>query len=147
MKCVQNPGCLAVFALASVSLLYSRTVECVETSTSRDPNLSQNRTLNEPQVPGHIVCSREKDSYCIYGRCSFHENINTTSCTCDAGYIGSRCELRDLRVMSPHKLEEVIAISCGMCVLLACVCVLSYCCYRNWGRKPALPYGKQGNMV
>ncbi|KAF5888155.1 epigen isoform X1, partial [Clarias magur] len=118
-----------VFALVSVSLLYSRTVECVETSTSRDPNLTQNRTLNEPQA--HMVCSMGKDSYCIHGRCSFHENINTTSCTCDAGYLGIRCELRDLSVTSPPKLEEVIAISCGVCVLLACVCVLSYCCYRN----------------
>ncbi|KAI5094625.1 epigen, partial [Silurus meridionalis] len=90
---------------------------------------------DEPRVlPMLKLCSGQHESFCINGLCSFHENINTPSCTCHSGFIGERCEIFNpgLPVTSPFKLEEVISISCGVIVLLVCVCALSYCCYRKW---------------
>ncbi|KAB5540200.1 hypothetical protein PHYPO_G00099150 [Pangasianodon hypophthalmus] len=158
-QCVEKPLCFALklFALASVSLLYSRTVECAETkltlklNTTRNLNITQNFTHNEPWVlPVHRLCSGQNESYCINGVCSFHENINTLSCTCHSGFMGKRCELRDLTsgVSTYYNLEEVIALSCGVILLLACVCVLGCCCcYRKCSSKPAPPYKHQESSV
>ncbi|KAF4070319.1 hypothetical protein AMELA_G00284240 [Ameiurus melas] len=141
-QCVEKPLCFAVFALASVSLLYSRTVECTETL---------NLTHNEQQ--DHLCSMQRRESYCINGLCLFHENISMPSCTCmcrcHSGYLGTRCELRQNTgsVTGSYNLEEVISISCGVILLLACACVLGCCFYRKWVSKQAPPYKNQDNSV
>ncbi|XP_060786611.1 epigen [Neoarius graeffei] len=155
LQCVEKPLCFAVVALASVSLLYSRTVEGAETklqlklNSTRSLNITHS-THNEPGV--RRLCSEEHQGYCINGLCLFPEDINTPSCKCvcrcNEGYRGERCEHRNLSVGAPKSLEEAIAISCGVILLLTCVCVLgACCCYRKWGSKPAPPYKNQANNV
>ncbi|KAK3540680.1 hypothetical protein QTP70_034592 [Hemibagrus guttatus] len=138
-QCVKKSWCFAVFALASVSLLHSRT-ECAETeltlklNKTQNLNITYNFTYNEPLVlPVHRPCSGEHEGLCIHGLCSYTE-INNPYCTCYSGYLGTRCEHKDLATGLPisYNLEEVIAIICGVIFLLACMLVLSYCCYRKW---------------
>ncbi|XP_053535978.1 epigen [Ictalurus punctatus] len=151
-QCMEKPLCFAVFALASVSLLYSRTVECAETlklNTAPDLNTTHNLTHNEQQDP---LCSKQRKSYCINGLCLFHENSSMPSCTCvcrcHVDYLGERCEhMNSQFVIGPYNLEEVISISCGVILLLACACMLGCCCYRKWVSKQAPPYKNQDNSV
>ncbi|KAG7331920.1 hypothetical protein KOW79_003754 [Hemibagrus wyckioides] len=144
------------FALASVTLLHSRTVECAGTgltlmlNKTQTLNITSNFTYSEPLVlPVHRPCSGEHESLCIHGLCSYPENINNPYCTCYPGYLGTRCEHKNLtgNVFMLDSLEEVIALVCGLIFLLVCVSVLSYCCYRKWGSKPAPPYTNQQNSV
>ncbi|KAL7883920.1 hypothetical protein AOLI_G00066900 [Acnodon oligacanthus] len=134
----------AVTAVAAVLLLYSRTAE-----PAAEPNTTHSVELlthgEEPQVLAmQRPCGPEHNSYCIHGTCSYAPDLHEPSCLCAPMFSGPRCEHVLFSTVGSTQPEEIIGITCGVLLLLGCVAVISYICYKKRCWKSSPPYKNYG---
>ncbi|KAL6456173.1 hypothetical protein MHYP_G00347150 [Metynnis hypsauchen] len=134
----------AVIAVAAVLLLYSRTAE-----SAAEPNTTHSVELlthgEEPQALAmKRPCGPEHNSYCIHGTCSYAPDLNEPSCVCAQMFSGPRCEHVLLLTGGSTQPEEIIGITCGVLLLLGCIAVIAYICYKKRCWKSSPPYKNYG---
>ncbi|TRY60895.1 hypothetical protein DNTS_035158 [Danionella cerebrum] len=73
-----------------------------------------------------VQCPEDYQYFCIHGDCRFLKELNTPSCRCVIGYIGSRCEYLDydFRVEEQRK----IVIACGVAGLIFLILLIVFIC-------------------
>ncbi|KAM8760049.1 epigen-like [Acanthopagrus schlegelii] len=109
-----------------------------ELQTTAAPTLSgsapttqpDNSSMEEPLVlRSHKPCGSEHVNWCENGgTCMFPQDSDKPSCICTSSYTGHRCMfVSDLTHTLPES-EQLIAISCGVAMLISVLAVIIYCC-------------------
>ncbi|KAI4873835.1 hypothetical protein NFI96_027791 [Prochilodus magdalenae] len=144
LQCAEKSLQRALTAVATVLLLYSRTAE-----PTAEPNSTHSVELlthDEPLVLAmHRPCGPEHNGYCLHGRCSYAPDLNEPSCLCDQTFSGPRCEHYLLDSLYPSQPEEIIGITCGVLLLMGCITVIIYVCYKKRCWKSSPPYKNYGH--
>ncbi|XP_036955103.1 epigen [Acanthopagrus latus] len=97
------------------------------TAPTTQPN---NSSMEEPLVlRSHKPCGSEHANWCENGgTCMFPQDSDKPSCICTSSYTGHRCMfVSDLTHTLPES-EQLIAISCGVAMLISVLAVIIYCC-------------------
>ncbi|XP_052444981.1 probetacellulin [Carassius gibelio] len=83
---------------------------------------------------GHFSkCPKEYKHYCVHGVCRFVKAQNTPSCRCETGYIGSRCEYRDLDLRVEERMKIVIAcVVAGLVFLILLFVFICVCTHKRY---------------
>ncbi|XP_038615802.1 proepiregulin [Tachyglossus aculeatus] len=79
-------------------------------------------------------CVAEMQSYCFHGECVYLVDLNESSCQCELGYVGKRCEHAILTVQQPLGKEYLALTILLILFFLASVAgALYYFCrwYQN----------------
>ncbi|XP_072243039.1 epigen [Leuresthes tenuis] len=86
--------------------------------------------MEEPRVQRiHRSCGSEHSTYCGNGgQCMLPQDSEKPSCICTSSYSGPRCMHFSDRTYTPPELEEVIAISFGVIMVIFLVLIVIYCC-------------------
>ncbi|XP_029296628.1 epigen isoform X2 [Cottoperca gobio] len=122
-------------ALLSVLLLTTAGQSTMLTTASTAPSNSSlttqlsNSSMEKPRVlHSHGPCSSEHETYCENGgECMYPQDSDKPSCICTSSYIGPRCLFFNDRTRTLPELEQLIAISFGVAMLIFVLAIVIYC--------------------
>ncbi|KAM3610964.1 uncharacterized protein V6R79_011343 [Siganus canaliculatus] len=90
-----------------------------------------NSTMEKPRVlRSHRSCGSEHENYCGNGgECMYPQDNDKPSCICKPSYSGPRCLFFSVtgETRSAPELEQVIAISFGVFMLILVLAIIVYC--------------------
>ncbi|KAJ3605418.1 hypothetical protein NHX12_027465 [Muraenolepis orangiensis] len=82
------------------------------------------------QWSGHFTkCPERLKHYCIHGSCRYIKEQSATSCRCDVGFMGTRCEhlVLDWQIEKQERIIIICAVAglVLLILLLICICLCS----------------------
>ncbi|XP_035514685.1 epigen-like [Morone saxatilis] len=73
-------------------------------------------------------CGSADENFCVNGgECVYPQDDDKPSCICPPSYIGQRCMFFSEHTRSLPELEQLIAISFGIVMLIAVLAIIIYC--------------------
>uniref|UniRef100_A0A3B3H4L4 EGF-like domain-containing protein n=2 Tax=Oryzias latipes TaxID=8090 RepID=A0A3B3H4L4_ORYLA len=91
------------------------------------------------EEPGsHRLCDSKDEGFCGNGgQCIYPQDNHKPACICKPSFTGPRC-LYPMESHSGHEVEKVIAIVCGVTMIIFILMIIIYCCVRKSCAKSGL---------
>ncbi|RVE67976.1 hypothetical protein OJAV_G00087060 [Oryzias javanicus] len=123
---VLSPGRCAMLSTQSVTsppVVNSSLYTQIENSSSVEPKVSSS----------HRPCDSKDETFCGNGgQCIYPQDSQKPACICKASFQGPRCMYpHDAVGHSAPELEKVIAIVCGVTMIIFTLMLVVYCCVRK----------------
>lgn len=122
-------GVLAGLVFCSEAVWNTTEGPSANTTTECQHHSNQDNCTDTGQWNGHFSpCPEEFTYYCVHGECRYIKEMKQTSCRCDPGFFGARCELLDIfdKRIAERKRIIIICVIVGLVLLI--FFVIFICC-------------------
>uniref|UniRef100_A0A3Q1F8M3 Transmembrane protein with EGF-like and two follistatin-like domains 2a n=1 Tax=Acanthochromis polyacanthus TaxID=80966 RepID=A0A3Q1F8M3_9TELE len=98
----------------------------------------------------YIPCPDHYKNYCVHGECQFPSILAQPSCSCDTGFRGPKCDIKEYNVLyvvpGSGKLHYVLIASIIGALQVVIICVVVLCITRKCPRTNRINRQKQNNV-
>uniref|UniRef100_A0A3P9LY47 EGF-like domain-containing protein n=1 Tax=Oryzias latipes TaxID=8090 RepID=A0A3P9LY47_ORYLA len=100
-------------------------------NSTLNTHLDNSSTVALEVHSSHRLCDSKDEGFCGNGgQCIYPQDNHKPACICKPSFTGPRC-LYPMESHSGHEVEKVIAIVCGVTMIIFILMIIIYCCVRK----------------